>query len=158
MVQIVEVSAGKGLSEVRKLFEEYASSLEISLDFQNFDEELANLPGDYEPPEGCLLIALWGGQVAGCVGLRRLGGDTCEMKRLFTQAQYRGLGVGRALCEAVIEKARIMGYESMRLDTLPSMVAARELYKSLGFMDIEPYRYNPVEGTTFMELNLMIQL
>jgi len=158
VVQIVEVTAGKGLSEVRKLFEEYASSLEISLDFQNFDEELANLPGDYEPPEGCLLITLWGGQVAGCVGLRRLGGDTCEMKRLFTKAQYRGLGVGRALCEAVIEKARIMGYKSMRLDTLPSMVAARELYKSLGFMDIEPYRYNPVEGTTFMELNLMIQL
>jgi ribosomal protein S18 acetylase RimI-like enzyme len=84
--------------------------------------------------------------------------ESPDMKRLFTKAQYRGLGVGRALCKAVIEKARTMGYESIRLDTLPSMVAARELYKSLGFVDIEPYRYNPVEGTTFMELILMSQL
>ena len=154
MTQIAEACAGKNLQEVRRLFEEYASSLEISLDFQDFDDELTNLPGSYAPPEGCLLIALWQGQAAGCVALQKICDGICEMKRLYTRPPFRGLKVGRALAEAVINKAREIGYTHMRLDTLPSMERARILYAALGFQEIEPYRYNPVEGTAFMELTL----
>lgn len=155
MFRIIEVEAGKNLLEVRELFEEYASSLGISLDFQDFSNELASLPGDYAPPEGCLLIAYLEGQVAGCVALRKFSSGICEMKRLYTRPLYRGAGIGRALCEAVIDKARKLGYERMRLDTLPSMETAIALYVSLGFKEIEPYRYNPIEGAAFMELSLI---
>ncbi len=153
-LQIIEVKTKDDLIEVKKLFEEYSSSLEISLDFQNFDLELASLPGDYAPPEGCLLMAVWKGEVAGCVGLRKFSSSICEMKRLYSRPQFRGLGIGRALCEAVIDQARKIGYQRMRLDTLPSMKTARGLYGSFGFREIEPYRYNPVEGTSYMELLL----
>lgn len=154
LLEIVEVKTQVDLIEVRKLFEEYSSSLEISLDFQNFELELANLPGDYAPPEGCLLMAVWEGAIAGCVGLRKFSPSICEMKRLYSRPRFRSLGIGRALCEAVISKARKIGYQRMRLDTLPSMETARGLYASFGFREIEPYRYNPVEGTSFMELLL----
>ena len=154
MLQITKAHAGKELQNVRKLFEEYAASLGISLDFQGFDDELALLPGKYAPPEGCLLIALWNGQVAGCVALRKLAGGLCEMKRLYTRPPVRGLKIGRALAQAIIQQAREIGYARMRLDTLPSMAMARTMYASLGFREIEPYRYNPIEGTTFMELIL----
>lgn len=155
MVRLIEVRSKEDLGEIRKLFEEYASSLGISLGFQDFDKELMNLPGDYSPPQGRLLIASWQGQAAGCVGLRRFSEGICEMKRLYTKREYRGLGIGRALCEAIIEEARNIGYRRMRLDTLPSMETAKDLYKSLGFHEIAPYRYNPIEGTTFMELVLV---
>ena len=151
MIQISEAHEGKNLREVRNLFEVYAASLKISLDFQDFDDELATLPGNYAPPEGCLLIALWEGQVAGCVALRKFRADICEMKRLYTRSPFRGLKIGRALAEAVIQQAREIGYARMCLDTLPSMERARTLYASLGFREIEPYRYNPIEGTAFME-------
>jgi putative acetyltransferase len=154
MIQIAEAHAGKNLQEARKLFEEYAASLEISLDFQDFDDELANLPGSYVPPAGCLLIALWQGQVAGCAALQQIGNGICEMKRLYIKPSFRGLKIGRALAEAVIKKAREIGYARMRLDTLPSMERATTLYAALGFREIEPYRYNPIEGTAFMELTL----
>jgi putative acetyltransferase len=154
LLQVEEVKTKERLSEVWKLFVEYADSLEINLDFQGFDGELAALPGEYAPPDGCLLIALWEGEVAGCVGLRKFSPSICEMKRLYSRPQYRGLGIGRALCEAVIENARRIGYERMRLDTLPSMQRARALYVSLGFKEIEPYRFNPVAGTSFLELIL----
>ena len=154
MLQVEEVKTKQRLSQVRKLFGEYADSLEINLDFQGFDGELAGLPGEYALPDGCLLIALWEGEVAGCVALRKFSPSICEMKRLYSRPQFRGLGIGRALCEAVIQKARSIGYERMRLDTLPSMRRARALYVSLGFKEIEPYRFNPVEGTSFMELIL----
>ena len=153
-LQIVAVKTKDDLIEVSKLFEEYSSSLEISLDFQDFDLELANLPGDYAPPAGCLLMAVWKGEVVGCVGLRKFSPSICEMKRLYSRPRFRGLGIGRALCEAVIDQARKIGYERMRLDTLPSMETAKGLYASFGFKEIEPYRYNPVEGTSFMELLL----
>ncbi len=155
MVRIVEVGAEENLQKVQELFEEYASSLDISLDFQDFDTELANLPGDYAPPEGSIFIAYWEGRVAGCVALRKFSPTICEMKRLYTRPQFRGLGIGRALCEAIIERARSTGYQRMRLDTLPSMDTARGLYGSLGFREIEPYRYNPIEGAIYMELNLV---
>jgi ribosomal protein S18 acetylase RimI-like enzyme len=154
LLRIVEIEGKEYLSEVRNLFEEYAGSLAISLDFQGFDDELAELPGDYAPPDGCLLIALWQGQVSGCVALRPFGPGICEMKRLYTKPQFRGLGIGRALCEEVIKRARQFGYERMRLDTLPSMETARSLYGSLGFKEIDPYRFNPVEEASFMELTL----
>jgi putative acetyltransferase len=154
LLRIGEIEKNKDLNEVKKLFGAYASSLGISLDFQDFDQELANLPGDYSPPDGFLLIAYWQGKVAGCVALRKFAYGICEMKRLYTKPQFRALGIGRALCEAIIVRARRIGYERMRLDTLASMERARGLYASLGFMEIEPYRYNPIEGAHFMELVL----
>jgi ribosomal protein S18 acetylase RimI-like enzyme len=154
MPEIIEAYDDKGLPTARKLFQEYASSLGISLDFQNFDEELAALPGDYRPPAGRLLLAQWAGEPAGCVALRRIEGPICEMKRLYTRPRFRRLGIGRALGEAVIEEARRCGYERMRLDTLPSMEAAKALYISFGFREIPPYRYNPIEGAMFLELEL----
>jgi ribosomal protein S18 acetylase RimI-like enzyme len=154
VLRILEVKTKEDLLEVRKLFEEYVRSLGINLDFQGFDEELVGLPGEYAPPDGCLLLALWNEQTAGCVALRKFSPGICEMKRLYTKPQFRGSGIGRALCEEVIARARRLGYERMRLDTLPSMEKAKGLYASLGFRVIEPYRFNPVEGASFMELNL----
>jgi ribosomal protein S18 acetylase RimI-like enzyme len=154
VLRILEVTTKESLLEIRDLFEEYSGSLAINLDFQGFDEELAALPGEYAPPNGCLLLALWKGQAGGCVALRKFGPGICEMKRLFTKPQFRGRGIGRALCEEVIGRARRLGYERMRLDTLPSMEKAKGLYGSLGFREIEPYRFNPVEGASFMELIL----
>lgn len=154
MLKIFLVEKDQDLTSARQLLIEYAESLDFDLDFQGFDEELANLPGEYAPPKGYLLLAEYKGQLAGCVALRGLSEDICEMKRLYVRPEFRGLGIGRALAQFVIEQARTIGYTYMRLDTAPSMQAARALYLSLGFGQISPYRYNPIEGAIFMELEL----
>jgi len=140
--------------KVRELFTEYGRSLGVDLSFQDFDRELASLPGDYAPPEGRVLLADEGGEAAGCVALRREGPARCEMKRLYVRPAHRGSGLGRRLALAVIEEARRIGYHRMRLDTLPSMGAAMGLYRDLGFRPIVPYRFNPVPGALFLEREL----
>jgi GNAT superfamily N-acetyltransferase len=154
-MRLVQAESTENISQARKLFEEYAAWLEIDLCFQNFDKELADLPGDYAPPDGRLLLAIEEDQLAGCVALRRIGAGTCEMKRLFLRPAFRGKGLGRKLAEAIIEEARRIGYQRMRLDTLPGrMNEAIALYHTLGFKEIEPYYHNPVQGATFMEVSL----
>jgi ribosomal protein S18 acetylase RimI-like enzyme len=152
----VDVSAAgeADLPAVRRLLKEYAGSLDFPLDFQDFERELAELPGAYAPPHGTLLLARIDGEAAGCVALRRLADDTCEMKRLYIRPGHRGLGLGRLLAAAIVEAARARGYRAMRLDTTPSMAAAQALYTELGFRDIPPYTVNPVAGTRFLELAL----
>jgi ribosomal protein S18 acetylase RimI-like enzyme len=142
------------VADARALFLEYAESLGFDLGFQDFEAELRCLPGEYAPPGGVLLLARVAKEAVGCVGLRPLAPETCEMKRLYVRPEARAGGAGRALAEAVIEVGRELGYRRMRLDTVPTMTAARALYRSLGFREIEPYRFNPSPGTSFMELDL----
>jgi GNAT superfamily N-acetyltransferase len=147
---LVTATAGSDVEEVRLLFEEYARSLPFALDFQDFDREVADLPGAYAPPRGALLLA----REAGCVGLRPIDETTCEMKRLYVRPSARGTGLGRRLAEAAIADARRLGYARMRLDTVPGMDSAQSLYERLGFREIAPYRPNPIPGARFLELAL----
>ena len=147
--------ARPGEHEVAKrLVEEYVRSLGVDLGFQGIEQELADFPDAYEPPSGRVLLALVDGEPVGCVAIKRLEGEICELKRLYVRPAGRGAGLGRRLTEAAIDCARELGYRSMRLDTLPSMEAARALYRALGFAEIEPYRFNPVPGTAFFEREL----
>jgi putative acetyltransferase len=137
------------------LFLEYAASLGFSLCFQNFDNELRSLPGEYAPPEGRLLLAMCHGEVAGCVALHRLEPKVCEMKRLYLRPAFRGRGLGRLLAESIIHEAKMIGYSRMRLDSVePVMKTAVAMYRRLGFREIAPYCSNPMEGAMYMELEL----
>jgi putative acetyltransferase len=150
-----QVESREQAAEVRELFLEYAQSLTFDLCFQSFDKELAGLPGDYAPPEGRLLLAIFDGQTAGCVALHKIENDVCEMKRLYVRPRFRGKGMGKALAERIIHEAREIGYKKLRLDTVePVMRTAVAMYRALGFREIEPYRANPIEGALYMELQL----
>ena len=154
MIHIVPVSTPDQLRDARALFLEYATSLGFDLCFQGFDQEVASLPGEYAPPGGALLLALADERAAGCVALRALDDHACELKRLYVRPEARGLGLGRLLCDAAIAEAQTRGYACMKLDTVPQMKEAIALYRALGFVPTEPYRYNPLPGAMFMELVL----
>lgn len=148
------------LRAVKELFEEYASKLDVDLDFQDFREELNHLPGDYVEPRGTLLLALVDGEAAGCCGLRPLEdvdyGNAAEMKRLYVRKAFRGFGLGRQLAEGVLEAAQRLGYAYVLLDTLDDMEAARALYEELGFEEIPPYYHNPIAGAHYLKADLRV--
>lgn len=143
---------------LRNLFHCYAQSLAVDLCFQNFEDELRSLPGEYEAPRGALLLATVDGKYAGCCALRALDGvdypNACEMKRLFVSPDFRGLGIGRQLAEGILDAARLAGYDCILLDTLDDMESARALYEDLGFEDIPPYYFNPIAGAHYLKADL----
>jgi len=153
MTEIIPATTPEQMTDVRDLFVEYADRLGFDLCFQDYATELANLPGAYAP-DGCLLLAYQDGKLAGCAALRKFSNGVCEMKRLYLRAGFRGHGIGRRLAEMIIVEARRIGYRSMRLDTIPTMVEAISLYRSLGFREITPYRPNPIPGALYFELVL----
>jgi ribosomal protein S18 acetylase RimI-like enzyme len=155
MIEIIQAETHEQIEEIRKLFREYENWLGIDLCFQDFEKELANLPGKYAKPDGRLFLIYQENQSAGCIALRKIDARTCEMKRLYARDRFRGLGFGKMLIEKLFEEAQVIGYEKMRLDTLPDkMPSAVKLYKSYGFCEIPPYYDNPHRETLFMELDL----
>ena len=146
------------LDAARALFREYAAGLGVDLCFQNFDAELAALPGEYAPPQGTLLLAWVDGELAGCGAFRPLRdvdyANACEMKRLYVRRAFRRFGLGRVLAQALIDGAVQAGYSVMLLDTLDDMEAARGLYASLGFDEVPPYYYNPIPGAHYLKVDL----
>jgi putative acetyltransferase len=148
---IRSVAGPDDIVTVRALFQEYARELGVDLCFQGFAAECASLPGAYAPPRGRLLLAEVDGHDVGCVALRPLDASTAEMKRLFVRPAWRATGLGRRLATTVIAEAATLGYERLRLDTLPSMRAAIAMYRALGFREIDPYYANPVPGALFLE-------
>jgi ribosomal protein S18 acetylase RimI-like enzyme len=156
MLTIIQAQTEEQLATVRELMLEYAAWLEFELCFQGFEEELRTLPGKYAQPQGRLLLALWNSEVAGMGALRPLkDAGVCEMKRLYVRSQLRGHSIGLALAQQLIQDAAEIGYERMRLDTVPGkMDSAIAMYRRPGFEPIEPYYGTPISGTLFMELTL----
>ena len=154
MIIITQAHTTEDILTAKALFQEYSGSLGFDLGFQNFDEEIANFPGQYAPPSGRLYLAWYNAEAVGCLGLREIEKRVCEIKRLYVKPDFRGKQTGRNLAKAAIKAAKNIGYEYIRLDTLPAMESANTLYRSLGFETIEPYCYNPIDGAVFMELNL----
>ena len=157
-VQVALAEQADQLDAVRNLFREYADTLKVDLCFQNFEAELAGLPGDYSAPRGSLLLATVDGTMAGCCAIRALDAadyaNACEMKRLYVRPPYRGLGLGRSLVDVALEQARQAGYDCVLLDTLSDMEAARALYDELGFEEIPPYYFNPIAGAHYLKVDL----
>lgn len=151
---VVGVTEEPRIESVRSLLAEFAQSLEFDLGFQQFESELRDLPGAYGPPAGRILMAYVDRSPAGCVALRACTARACEMKRLWVRPNHQGKGLGRQLALAIIRQAAAAGYEEMRLDTVPSMKSAIGLYRSLGFVNTEPYTHNPIPGALFMKLDL----
>jgi len=158
LVEILAPRRSADLDALREIFREYAASLQIDLGFQNFEQELTTLPGEYAAPRGALLLAQVNGEVAGCCALRPLDTvdfpNACEMKRLYVRPASRGLGLGRQLAEAIMEMARVSAYDHVLLDTLDDMEAARTLYADLGFVEIPPYYHNPIAGAHYLKASL----
>jgi putative acetyltransferase len=154
MFQVVAATQPSQVEQVRTLVLEYVEHLGIDLDFQDFEREIREFPGDYAPPGGHLFLATCEQELAGCVGLRQWEPGICEMKRLYVRSRYRGHGLGQRLAQAAIHEARALGYVAMRLDTLPNMQSAIVLYRALGFQPTAPYYRNPIEGALFFELKL----
>lgn len=152
--EIVQAKKDEDFVTGKLLFEEYAAALKVDLCFQNFALELANLATIYAAPQGCLLLARTNQEWSGCVAIREQRAGTCEMKRLYVKPQYRGLGLGRLLTEAVLVSAQRLGYSEIVLDTLPSMIEAQSLYASLGFREVEDYYPNPVPGVRYLACRL----
>ncbi len=157
-IALLRVDADQGIASAREILGEYARSLSVDLCFQNFDTELATLPGDYAAPSGQLLLAYVDGALAGCGGLRPLANadyaNACEMKRLYVRPAFRRFGLGRVLAEALLDEARRAGYSVMLLDTLDEMGSARALYASLGFEEVGPYCFNPIPGAHYLRAAL----
>lgn len=157
-VELIAATSAAHLEEARTLFREYAEQLGVDLAFQRFEQELADLPGDYVAPRGVLLLALIDGEVAGCCALRPLDdvdySNAAEMKRLFVRKAFRGFGLGRQLAEAILEAAMQRGYACVLLDTLDDMESARALYAELGFTEVPPYYHNPVPGAHYLKVDL----
>ena len=151
----LQPAAEADIDDVRCLLHEYAASLSFPLDFQQFDREVAELPGAYTPPQGALLVARTGAETLGCVALRPHSAEICELKRLYVRPTARGGGLGRLLVEEALAEARRLGYRRVRLDTVPGMETAQALYERLGFREIRPYTTNPIAGARFLELDLM---
>ncbi|MCC6452732.1 MAG: GNAT family N-acetyltransferase [Acidobacteria bacterium] len=152
MIEFVDAEDAASFEDARKIFREYEKWLGLDLCFQGFEEELRTLPGKYAPPDGRLILAYKDGELAGGIALRKIGDGICEMKRLFLRENARGSGIGRLLVEKIVEEARIIGYEKMRLDTFPpKMGKAVKLYESHGFYEIPPYYENPYDGVLYME-------
>ncbi len=151
-------SSATEMEQLRSLFLEYAASLSIDLCFQDFEQELAALPGEYAAPRGAMLLATVAGEVAGCCAMRPLDSvdysNACEMKRLFVRPQFRGLRLGRLLAETMLDAAKLAGYDCILLDTLDDMEAARALYNELGFEEIPPYYFNPIAGAHYLKASL----
>ena len=154
MLELVQPDSPELWLVARRLVQEYATSLNFDLCFQDFAHELETLSGEYGPPDGHFVLARWSGVFVGCGGLRRFADAACEMKRLYVAPTHRGKGIGQAVAGALIARARQLGYTTMLLDTLPSMVAAQHVYWALGFTPTNPYRQNPVPGATFLKLQL----
>ena len=157
-IHFITPSSPAELAVTRQIFTEYAGQLGIDLCFQNFDAEVADLPGEYSAPAGALLLALVDGEIAGCCGLRAIESvdysNAAEMKRLYVRKAFRRFGLGRQLAEVVLDAARIAGYRSVLLDTLDDMESARALYTELGFAEIPPYYHNPVPGAHYLKVDL----
>lgn len=154
MIEYKLASSEDDIALARTLFTEYGRSLNFSLCFQDFDRELAELPGDYASPDGRLILVYHRQTPVGCVALRKIDPQVCEMKRLYVRPEFRGEGFGRALAETALEEAKKIGYRFMRLDTVPEMKEAISLYESIGFKKIPPYRDNPVPGAIYLEIDL----
>lgn len=154
MRTLTEAGDDAAVADARALFREYAAGLGVDLCFQNFEAELAGLPGDYAPPGGMLTLAHVDGALAGCVAAHRWDADACEMKRLYVRDAFRGTGCGVALVRHVIDWARTNGFRRVVLDTLPSMGDAQRMYERFGFREIAPYRPNPVPGARYLALDL----
>ena len=156
LVHLLSPASDEDWQKTRDIFNEYAASLKVDLDFQGFADELAHLPGEYASPRGALLLAWVDGQVAGCCALRPLDGsdyaNSAEMKRLYVRPAFRGLGLGRLLTEGILDAGRAAGYSCVLLDTLDDMESARALYEDLGFEEIPPYYHNPHAGAHYLKV------